>query len=48
VSETVALRAHALKMDHIHQGVQDKAGVLAEIFKKDGITAAEAASWAMT
>jgi 3-deoxy-D-manno-octulosonate 8-phosphate phosphatase (KDO 8-P phosphatase) len=43
VSETVALRAHALKMDHIHQGVQDKAGVLAEIFKKDGITAAEAA-----
>ena len=43
VSETVALRAHALRMDHIHQGVQDKAGRLAEILKKDGITAAEAA-----
>lgn len=43
VSETVALRAHALRMDHIHQGVQDKAGMLAEILKKDGITAAEAA-----
>jgi 3-deoxy-D-manno-octulosonate 8-phosphate phosphatase (KDO 8-P phosphatase) len=43
VSETVALRAHALKVDHIHQGVQDKAGMLAEILKKDGITAAEAA-----
>ena len=43
LSETVALRAHALRMDHIHQGVQDKAGMLAEILKKDGITAAEAA-----
>jgi len=43
VSETVALRADALKIDHIHQGVQDKAGKLAEILKKDGITAAEAA-----
>ncbi len=43
VSETVALRAHALRMDHIHQGVQDKAGMLAKILKKDGITAAEAA-----
>jgi len=43
LSETVALRAHALRMDHIHQGVQDKAGMLAEILKKDGITTAEAA-----
>jgi 3-deoxy-D-manno-octulosonate 8-phosphate phosphatase (KDO 8-P phosphatase) len=43
VSETVALRAQALRMDHIHQGVQDKAGMLAEILKKDGITAAEVA-----
>ncbi|HSZ64289.1 MAG TPA: HAD hydrolase family protein [Terriglobales bacterium] len=42
-SETVALRAHALRMDHICQGVQDKAGVLAEILKKDGLTTAEAA-----
>ncbi|MFZ0563982.1 MAG: HAD hydrolase family protein [Terriglobales bacterium] len=43
LSETVALRARALRMDHIHQGVQDKAGVLAEILEKDGITSAEAA-----
>jgi 3-deoxy-D-manno-octulosonate 8-phosphate phosphatase (KDO 8-P phosphatase) len=43
VSETVALRAQALRMDYIHQGVQDKAGMLAEILKRDGITAAEAA-----
>jgi 3-deoxy-D-manno-octulosonate 8-phosphate phosphatase (KDO 8-P phosphatase) len=43
VSETVALRARDLKMDHIHQGIQDKASVLAQIMEKDGITAAEAA-----
>jgi 3-deoxy-D-manno-octulosonate 8-phosphate phosphatase (KDO 8-P phosphatase) len=42
-SETVALRARDLKIDHIHQGIQDKARALAEILKKDGITAAEAA-----
>jgi 3-deoxy-D-manno-octulosonate 8-phosphate phosphatase (KDO 8-P phosphatase) len=43
VSETVALRARDLKIDHIHQGIQDKAGVFAQILEKDGITAAEAA-----
>ncbi len=43
ISETVALRARDLKMDYLHQGVQDKASVLAQILEKDGITAAEAA-----
>jgi 3-deoxy-D-manno-octulosonate 8-phosphate phosphatase (KDO 8-P phosphatase) len=43
ISETVALRARDLKMDYVHQGVQDKASVLAQILEKDGITAAEAA-----
>jgi 3-deoxy-D-manno-octulosonate 8-phosphate phosphatase (KDO 8-P phosphatase) len=43
VSETVALRARDLKMDHIHQGIQDKAAVFAQILQQDGITAAEAA-----
>jgi len=43
VSETVALRAHDLKMDHVHQGIQDKAGVFQLILEEDGITAGEAA-----
>ena len=42
-SETVALRARDLKIDHVYQGIQDKAGVFREILEKDGITAAEAA-----
>jgi 3-deoxy-D-manno-octulosonate 8-phosphate phosphatase (KDO 8-P phosphatase) len=43
ISETVALRARDLKIDHVHQGIQDKASVFAQILEKDGITAAEAA-----
>jgi 3-deoxy-D-manno-octulosonate 8-phosphate phosphatase (KDO 8-P phosphatase) len=43
ISETVALRARDLKMDHVFQGIQDKASVFAQILEKDGITAAEAA-----
>jgi 3-deoxy-D-manno-octulosonate 8-phosphate phosphatase (KDO 8-P phosphatase) len=43
ISETVALRARDLKMDHVYQGVQDKASVVARILQHDGITAAEAA-----
>jgi 3-deoxy-D-manno-octulosonate 8-phosphate phosphatase (KDO 8-P phosphatase) len=43
ISETVALRARDLKIDHVYQGVQDKASVVAQIEKEDGITAAEAA-----
>jgi 3-deoxy-D-manno-octulosonate 8-phosphate phosphatase (KDO 8-P phosphatase) len=43
ISETVALRARDLKIDHVHQGIQDKATVFAQILAKDGITSAEAA-----
>jgi 3-deoxy-D-manno-octulosonate 8-phosphate phosphatase (KDO 8-P phosphatase) len=43
ISGTVALRARDLKMDHVHQGIQDKAGVFREILEKEGISAAEAA-----
>jgi 3-deoxy-D-manno-octulosonate 8-phosphate phosphatase (KDO 8-P phosphatase) len=43
ISETVALRARDLKIDHVHQGIQDKATVFLEILKKDGITADQAA-----
>jgi len=43
ISETVALRARDLKIDHVYQGIQDKASVLTQILEKDGITAAEAA-----
>ncbi len=43
ISETVALRARDLKIDHVHQGIQDKAAVFHQILQKDGITAAEAA-----
>jgi 3-deoxy-D-manno-octulosonate 8-phosphate phosphatase (KDO 8-P phosphatase) len=42
-SETVALRARDLKIDHVHQGIQDKASVFAQILEKDGITGDEAA-----
>ena len=43
ISESVALRARDLKIDHVYQGIQDKASVFAQILQKDGITAAEAA-----
>ncbi len=43
VSDTVALRARDLKIDHVYQGIQDKAAVFRQILEKDGITAAEAA-----
>jgi 3-deoxy-D-manno-octulosonate 8-phosphate phosphatase (KDO 8-P phosphatase) len=43
ISETVALRARDLKMDHVYQGIQDKATVFRQILEKEGITAAEAA-----
>src|SRR6266550_9606570 len=43
LSETVALRARDLKIDHVHQGIQDKAGVFLQILKQEGITAGEAA-----
>jgi len=40
-SETVAVRARDLKLDHIHQGIQDKLGTFREILARAGITAAE-------
>ena len=43
ISETVTLRARDLKIDHVYQGIQDKASALAQILEKDEITAAEAA-----
>lgn len=42
ISETVALRARDLKLDHVYQGKQDKLTVFREILEKDRITAAEA------
>jgi|SRR5579863_272099 len=41
-SETVAVRARDLKLDHIHQGIDDKLGVFREILAQEGLTAAEA------
>lgn len=43
ISETVALRARDLKIDHVHQGIQDKATVFRQILQKEGINASEAA-----
>lgn len=43
VSETVALRARDLKIDHVYQGKQDKLTVFRQILEKEGITATEAA-----
>src|SRR5438045_6691525 len=42
ISETVALRARDLKLEHVHQGIQDKLGVFKEILQKEKIGAAEA------
>src|SRR5580693_7512916 len=41
ISETVAVRAHDLKLDHVHQGIQNKLEVLKQILKQEGLTAAE-------
>jgi 3-deoxy-D-manno-octulosonate 8-phosphate phosphatase (KDO 8-P phosphatase) len=42
ISETVTLRARDLKLDHVHQGIQDKLGVFRKILKQEGLAAAEA------
>src|SRR5690242_1459090 len=42
ISETVALRARDLKLEHVHQGIQDKLTVFEQIIQQEGITAAEA------
>jgi 3-deoxy-D-manno-octulosonate 8-phosphate phosphatase (KDO 8-P phosphatase) len=42
ISETVALRARDLKLDHVHQGINNKLGVFKEILKQEKMTADEA------
>src|SRR5579862_9022158 len=42
VSETVALRARDLKLEHVHQGIQDKLTVFRQIIQQEGITSSEA------
>lgn len=42
ISETVALRARDLKLDHVHQGIQDKLTVFEEILRQEGISSSEA------
>ena len=39
ISETVALRAHDLKIEHVYQGQQDKAAAFHEILRKETLTA---------
>jgi 3-deoxy-D-manno-octulosonate 8-phosphate phosphatase (KDO 8-P phosphatase) len=43
ISETVALRARDLKLEHVHQGIQDKRACFEEILKLEGLKASEAA-----
>src|SRR5437870_6647348 len=43
ISETVALRARDLKLEHVHQGTQDKLSVFREIIIQEGIKPAEVA-----
>src|SRR5580704_3397563 len=43
ISETVALRARDLKMDHVYQGQQDKAAAFYEILGKEKMQPEEAA-----
>lgn len=42
ISETVALRARDLKLDHVHQGIQDKLTVFKEVLKQENLNPAEA------
>jgi 3-deoxy-D-manno-octulosonate 8-phosphate phosphatase (KDO 8-P phosphatase) len=41
-SETVAVRARDLKLNHIRQGIQDKLGAFREILAQEKLTASEA------
>jgi 3-deoxy-D-manno-octulosonate 8-phosphate phosphatase (KDO 8-P phosphatase) len=43
ISETVALRARDLKLEHVHQGIQDKLTCFEEILKLENLKASEAA-----
>jgi 3-deoxy-D-manno-octulosonate 8-phosphate phosphatase (KDO 8-P phosphatase) len=42
ISETVALRARDLKLEHVHQGIQDKRSVFEEILSHEGLDSSEA------
>jgi 3-deoxy-D-manno-octulosonate 8-phosphate phosphatase (KDO 8-P phosphatase) len=43
ISETVSLRARDLKLEHVHQGIQDKLTVFHEILQAEKLQASEAA-----
>lgn len=43
ISETVALRARDLKLEHVHQGIQDKRTAFEEILAQEKLRADEAA-----
>jgi 3-deoxy-D-manno-octulosonate 8-phosphate phosphatase (KDO 8-P phosphatase) len=43
ISETVALRARDLKLEHVYQGIQDKLTAFEEILRKEELDANEAA-----
>jgi len=43
ISETVALRARDLKIEHVYQGQQDKAAAFYDILAKENLTAEEVA-----
>ena len=42
ISETVALRARELRLEHVHQGIQDKLSVFKDVLMQEGLAAAEA------
>jgi 3-deoxy-D-manno-octulosonate 8-phosphate phosphatase (KDO 8-P phosphatase) len=41
ISDTVALRARDLKLDQVHQGIQDKLTCMEQIMKQEGLRPAE-------
>ena len=43
ISETVVLRARDLKLEHVHQGIQDKLTCFEGILKSENLTPSEAA-----
>jgi 3-deoxy-D-manno-octulosonate 8-phosphate phosphatase (KDO 8-P phosphatase) len=43
ISETVALRARDLKLEHVHQGIQDKLACFEGILKEENLQPSEAA-----
>lgn len=43
LSETVALRARDLNLEHVHQGIQDKLAVFREILQQEKLQSSEAA-----